>query len=368
MLRLNSTDPNRVGLTAFDNANKRGVGGVHLTWERHTYPGEYRPTEVRMISFLLATLIQITHVDTPSLAAQAPIIVPGGPGSFDFMNTDNGDRLGFACHPGTKSLTVINLDDDTVRSVDLGAACNGMSFDRKNKKAYAAGPGNELVQIDMTSWTKTGSLPLSGPGDSVIYDSKNHVVYVDNDDGTNLWIVDPATMKLASTVTIKEAPEVMAWDANRGKIFQNIKTTNSLQVIDATSKTVVAEYALGDLTSPHGLAEDARAGKLMSVGKNGKLVILDADSGKILTSLDVTKNSDQIAYDRAYKRLYIPGSGVIQTIQITDTGATVLDSAPLPTGCHSVTVDPKTHNVWVAYTDKTNSYVMKYTATAPAGN
>jgi DNA-binding beta-propeller fold protein YncE len=135
--------------------------------------------------------------------------------------------------------------------------------------------------------------------------------------------------------------------------------------VDVNSKGVVAEYPLGDLTSPHGLAEDRKAGKLFSVGKNGKLVILDADSGKILTQLDVTKSSDQIAYDSKLKRLYIPGSGVIQTVQITDTGASVIDSETLPTGCHSVTVDPKTHDVWVAYKDSSNSYVMKYVADVP---
>ena len=197
-----------------------------------------------------------------------------------------------------------------------------------------------------------------------MFDGRTSTVYVDNDDGTNLWFVDPATMKITSTVKIKEAPEVMVLDTGRNKIFQNIKSSNSLQVVDLNSKSVAAEFTLGDLTSPHGLAEDRKAGKLFSVGKNGKLVILDADSGKILQTLDVAKNSDQIAYDTQLKRLYIPGSETIQTVQITDTGASVIDSEPLPAGCHSVTVDPKTHDVWVAYKDASSSYVMKYVSSA----
>jgi DNA-binding beta-propeller fold protein YncE len=319
-----------------------------------------------MINCLLTAILISAPHQAKSLVAQPPIVVPGGPGSFDFMNVDSKDRLAFACHPGKSALAVINLDADTVQSVDLGVACNGVSADSANKKVYAAGPGKTLVQLDMATWTKTASLALDGPGDSVIYDSKTKTVYVDNDDGTNLWFVDPDTMKITSAVTIKEAPEVMALDNNRGKIFQNIKSTNSLQVIDIASKSVFAEYALGDLTSPHGLAEDKKAGKLFSVGKNGKLVILDADSGKILSTVDVVKSSDQIAYDTKLKRLYIPGGGELQVVQITDSGANVIDSVPAPKGCHSITVDPKTHNVWVAYSDQTNSYVMKYVASQPA--
>lgn len=312
--------------------------------------------------FLLVTLALLPGAK--ALTAQAPLVVPAGAGNFDFMNVDNKDRLAFACQPGTSSLTVINLESNDVKSVPLGAACNGCAADSKGKKVYAAGPGKTLVQIDMNTWQKTGSLALDGPGDSVIFDSKTNRVYVDNDDGTNLWIVDPSTMKIVATVAIKEAPEVMVLDSKRNKIFQNIKSSNSLQVIDLDSNKVSAEYTLGDLTSPHGLAMDKKSGKLFSVGKNGKLVILDADSGKILQTLDVVKGSDQIAYDSKLQRLYIPGSGEIQTVQITETGASVIDTETVPAGCHSVTLDPKTHNVWVAYKDANGGYVMKYVASA----
>ena len=296
------------------------------------------------------------------LKAEKPIVIPGGAGSFDFMNVDSKDRLGFACHPGKDSFTVINLDTDKVEEVNCGLKVNGIDADPATQSVFAAGPGNMLVRYDIKTWQKTGSLPLSGPGDSVIADSKRGVVYVDNDDGTSLWIVNAKNLKIISTVTIKEAPEVMAYDIARKKIFQNIKTTNSLQVIDVTSKKVVDEFKLGSLTSPHGLAEDFSTGKLFSVGKNGKLVILSADSGTILSEVDVNKNSDQIAYDETLKRLYIPGGGMLQVVQITSNGAKVLGSTPIGKGCHSVTVDPATHNVWIAYADSTNSYAQKFLA------
>jgi DNA-binding beta-propeller fold protein YncE len=315
-----------------------------------------------MIQFLIALLPTLVVSQSQPLKAQPPIVVPGGAGKFDFMNVDPKDRLAFACQPGKSAFVVIDLDRNSVKRVDVGAEINGIDADPKGKKVYGAGPGKVLVKFDMATWKKVGSLPLEGPGDSVVFDSKRGTVYVDNDDGTSLWFVTPGSMKISHTVTIKEAPEVMVLDSGRNKIFQNIKTSNSVQVIDLATKKVVAEYPLGQLTGPHGLAEDQAEGKLFSVGKNGKLVVLNASSGKILQTLDVTKGSDQIAYDAQLKRLYVPGSGMIQTIQVSASGAKIIGSASLPKGCHSVTVDPKTHNVWVAYVDAQNSYVMKYTA------
>jgi DNA-binding beta-propeller fold protein YncE len=313
-----------------------------------------------MIHPLIALLSALCMAQSNPLTAHPPILVPGGAGKFDFMNVDSKDRLAFACQPGKSAFVVIHLDSEKVKSVDVGAEINGIDSDSKGQKVYGAGPSKVLVKFDMATWKKAGSLNLDGPGDSVIFDSKHGTLYVDNDDGTSLWCVSPGSMKISKTVTIKEAPEVMVLDTSRNKIFQNIKTTNTVQVIDIASMSVVAEYKLGELTSPHGLAEDHAAGKLFSVGKNGKLVILNADSGKILQTLDVTKSSDQIAYDSQLKRLYIPGSGVIQTVQVYASGAEIIGSASLPKGCHSVTVDPQTHDVWVAYADDANSYVMKY--------
>ncbi len=314
-----------------------------------------------MISTLSA-LLAIVTAQSPLLTPQAPIIVPGGAGHFDFMNIDPVNRLVFACHPGKSSFVMVNLVTGAAKDVDAGTEVNGICADPAGKRVFAAGPGKTLVCFDTTTWKKTGSLALDGPGDCVQFDGKRGVVYVDNDDGTNLWIVDPATMKLSTAVTIKEAPEYMEFDAGRDRIFQAIKSTSTVQVIDAESKKVLDEWKLGELTSPHGLAIDRKLGRLMVAGKNGKLAILDADSGKLLSTVDVVKGSDQIAYDEGLKRLYIPGAATIQIIQIDADGGKVVGSVPVGADCHRVTVDPTTHDIWVAFSDKENSFVQKFTA------
>ena len=311
-----------------------------------------------MLPLLLIALSQASP-----LTAQPPIVIPGGAGHFDFMSADPADRLIFACHPGKSSVTVINLRDNTVKDVDAGAEVNGVDVDRHGMKLYAAGGGKQLVQIDMKTWTRSNTLPLDGPGDDVIVDDKRGVVYVDNDDGTNVWVVDPHAMKVNQAITIKGAPEVLVCDSKRNKLFQNIKPTNTLQVIDPDTCTVIAEYTLSDVTSPHGLVEDAKTGRLFVAGRNGRMAILDADTGKLVSTIDVAKGSDQIAFDPGYKRVYVPGSGEMQVYEETTDGAKLIGSAPLPKRCHSVAVDPKTHDVWVVYADDTNSYAMKYVAT-----
>ncbi|MFI5385048.1 MAG: YncE family protein [Fimbriimonadales bacterium] len=313
-----------------------------------------------MIQFLLA----LSSLSMPSaeLVADAPIAVPGGPGHFDFMNIDPVNGFVFACHPGKSSFTVVNLATHEVKDISADVACNGIGVDSAGKRVFAAGPGKTLVCFDTQTWTKTGTLALDGPGDCVQFDAKRGVVYVDNDDGTNLWIVDPATMKLKGSVTIKEAPEYMEYDRGRDRIFQAIKSTSTVQVIDPASGKVLAEWSLGDLTSPHGLAIDRKAGRAFLAGKNGKLDILDMKSGKILNVVEIVKGSDQIAYDQGLKRLYIPGESKIQIVQITGDTGSVVGDVPVGKDCHRIAIDPKSHDVWVAFSDATNSYVQRFAA------
>lgn len=319
-------------------------------------------TSFKMIHSIAIAIFLSALGQTAPLTAQPPIVVPGGAGGFDFMGFDARNRLVLASHPRRSGFAVVNLSNGEVKEVDA-VAVNGIAADSQGKKVYAAGPDKTLVAYDSTTWNKVGSLALDGPGDCVQFDAKRGVLYVDNDDGTRLWVVNPKTMAVINTISIKEAPEYMEVDNGRNLIFQAIKSTNSVQVVDLGSLKVVDEWSLGDVKSPHGLAVDRRAGKVFVAGKNGKLVVLDAKNGKILQTLDVSTNSDQIAYDSGLKRVYCPGNGVMTVIQMADSGARLLESVTIPKACHSITVDQKTHDVWVAYADEKDSFVMKLVAT-----
>jgi len=311
---------------------------------------------------LSAFALALCLVQTAPLAAQAPVEVPGGAGKFDFMNIDAKNGFVFACHPGHKALAVLNVSNKTAMDVPVGVEVNGCSADSAGKVVYAAGPGKALVKVDQSTWKVVATLPLDGPGDCVQYYKKDKTIYVDNDDGTSIWAVDEATFKVKGTITIGEAPEYMEIDSDHDMVYQAIKSTSTVQAIDLKTMKVVAEYKLGDLTGPHGLCLDRKARRVFVVGKNGKLVMMDADNGKLITNADVVTGSDQIAYDSSNKRLYIPSQGQLQVVQVEGDSLKVLGSVPVAKDCHRVAVDRKSHIVYVAYVDNGKSYFQAFTA------
>src|SRR5581483_5911728 len=97
------------------------------------------------------------------LTAQKPIVIPGGPGGFDWMRVDgNSDRV-FATHKGTKSLAIVDLKTDTaIPSVTVGTA-QGVAIDRQDKKIFLGDEEEKkVVVLDYTTLKKTGEIAVTG--------------------------------------------------------------------------------------------------------------------------------------------------------------------------------------------------------------
>lgn len=310
---------------------------------------------------MLTTLL-LLGLQAPVLTPQTPVEVPGGAGKFDFMNIDTRNGYVFACHPGKQSLAVLDIAKNTATDVPVGTAVNGCSADGRGKVVYAAGPGKALVKVDENTWKVTATLPLDGPGDCVQYDRRSKSVYVCNDDGTNIWAVDEDSFKIKGAVTISEAPEYMEIDSQGGLAYQAIKSNSTVQVVDLKTLKVTADCKLGDLTGPHGLCLDRKLNRVFVAGKNGKLVMLDTQSGKVVTTIEVVTGSDQIAYDNGNKRIYIPSQGQIQVVQVEGDTLKVVGSVPVAKDCHRVAVDRKSHVVYVAYVSDDKSWFQAFTA------
>jgi DNA-binding beta-propeller fold protein YncE len=116
------------------------------------------------------------------------------------------------------------------------------------------------------------------------------------------------------------------------------------------------------MKSPHGLVVDRKHQNVYSVGRNGKLITFAIATGKIKATNDVTTGVDQIALDGDLGRLYCPGAGKLTVLDITHSTPTLLGEVSIPKGVHTLTVDPTTHDVWLAYGDATGAHFAQYKA------
>jgi DNA-binding beta-propeller fold protein YncE len=174
-----------------------------------------------------------------------------------------------------------------------------------------------------------------------------------------VWVIDPKTEKMVATIKIPEAPEKLEYDRETKRIYQNIKSNHSVQVIDPTTNMVEKSIDTAPAIGPHGLAIDTKRSRVYSAGNNGKLVVIDLKAGKVTSSADIEKGVDQIAYDPGNSRIYCACHGAISVLEATDDGVKPLGKVSTPSGSHTIAVDLTTHAVWTCYFDKTDSYLLK---------
>ena len=299
--------------------------------------------------------------DRPIMTVGTPIPVPRAVGRFDYLAIDDKYRRLLAVHTSSNELLVFNIDTGEIeRRVAVGRG-HGVAVDVYDGKVFVGTEDGYISQLNRRWLVEDQRIYTNGPVDAIVFDPRNGRLYADHADGTEVWVVQGKTDKMMQfPVAIAKGPEFLDYDPVSDKIYQNITSTNSVQVIDPGSNTVVATWPLAPVTDPRGLAIDGKGKRLFSAGANGKLAVLDLTTGRVQQVVDIPPRVDQIAYDAGANKLYCAsGTGVIAVVGDTGDGFGLLGEVSVPRGTHSLAVDPKTHNVWIAYGGDQNDYVIK---------
>jgi len=299
----------------------------------------------------------------PTLAS---IELPQSSGKFDFLRVDpNRNRL-LAAHVEDGTSDFIDLKRHAVIArVKVGSAVDtAMDVDSKFYYVSVQESGRVAV-LDAATLKEVNSIKLAGPTDAILYEPKNHRVYVTHDEGTDLWVIDPQAAKVISSVAIPGVPEGMVYDSSTDRIYLNIKTKDVVAVIDPSANAVIAQWSTAPATHPHGLAFDAASHRIFSAGANGKLVAIDTTSGAATGSVDITPKVDQIVLDAGSGLLYCAGTDRMSVVRVDGGTLRRLGELATAPSARNVAVDPETHAVWTTYSDGKSSFAKGWRAPQP---
>ena len=307
--------------------------------------------------------------DVQLLSAQPAIAVPREAGRFDYMTVDGQYRRLLAAHTSSNDLLVVNMDTGEIeRRVRTGAG-HGVALDVKHGKIFVGTEDGIVDVVHRRYLVENDRISVPGAAGAVTFDPKNDMLYADHSDSGEVWVIDSRTNKLRGAIEIPKGPEYLEYDPVTDRVYQNVTSVNSVVVIDPQTNAVSGMWPIAPASDPRGLAIDGAGHRLFSAGSNGKLAVIDMNTGSVLQAIDIPPRVDQIAWDAGLKRLYCArGLGLLAVIGTTSVGFGRLGDVTIPRGAHTLAVDPKTHNVWVAYGGDSNDYVMKFMPPSPSPN
>jgi DNA-binding beta-propeller fold protein YncE len=246
-----------------------------------------------------------------------------------------------------------NVKDSTVSEMPGAGAAHGVALLPDENVGFITRSETNTVDVfDTKSLQQLASIPVADDADAILYIPSTNLVYVAHGDANMATLIDPKKRATVGTIQLSGKPEFPAVDSQSGLLFQNLKDADSVAAIDVGQRSVVGQWPLAPCEAPSGMAIDSEQRRLFSVcSGNAKFVVFDLESHRVITSLGIGGGPDSVAFDPVVHRIYTAGKTGEMTVIQQDgpDDYRVLDEIHTHYGAHTLTVDPASHKVFVAY-------------------
>ncbi len=270
--------------------------------------------------------------DAP-LQLKQTIVLPGVEGRIDHLDLDAaGERL-FVCALGNNTAEVLDLrKGERVHSISgLGAPQGVVYFPELNRLFIANDKGGVCNMYDAKSFQLIAKVDFQDEADNMRYDSATKQIYVGFGSG-GIGIINATDGKRVGSIKLAAHPEAFELEKGGRRIFVNVPNAGHVAVIDRDKGEVTARWKTDGASANFPMAFDEANHRLFIGCRNpAKLLVLNTDSGDVVTTVDISGDPDDVFYDAKRRRLYaICGAGYVEIIGQADPN-TYKPAAKVPT-------------------------------------
>jgi DNA-binding beta-propeller fold protein YncE len=250
-------------------------------------------------------------------------------GDFDHLTPDvEGNRLFVTAEENSKVLVFDLKTNKLIHTLDDLKAPHSMLYRADLKKLFVVDSDLGEVKIyDTDSYKPAGSIKVREGADASAYDPSTKYYYVVNGGkdaklpNAYITIIDVAAGKTEGDIKIDSNDvEGMVFEKSGPRVFVNVRGKNAVEVYDRTSRALVATWSIAEEgKNPTSIAFDESAHRLfLGTRVPGKLIVMDSDSGKVITTSPAAAMVDDMAYDGSSKRIYFAGTEFLDVFHEKD--------------------------------------------------
>ena len=273
----------------------------------------------------------------------------GGIGGFDYVHADAVNRRLYIPRSGQGArITVFNLDTLEPAGEIPNVNARGAIIDPRSGHGFSS--SRPVAMWDAKTLAVIKTIDVQGNPDGIMLDPFNQRVWVFSHSAPNATVIDAKDGSIVGTLDLGGAPEQAVTDGN-GHIYVDIEDKDNVAVVDAKSLQVTGRYDLSEKAkTPAGLAFDAKNHILFAACRNpATMVILNSDTGKILTSLPIGTGVDGAFFNPATMETFSSQSDGTLTVikEKSPSSFEVEQTVKTQTSGKTLTIDSKTNNVFV---------------------
>jgi YVTN family beta-propeller protein len=276
-------------------------------------------------------------------------VAPGGREYFDYIKVDPESRRVYLSH-GTEVL-VVNADTGALEGKVSGLKLShGVALVPGLDHGFITdGEQGKIVIFDLKTLKVIGDANAAQDADSIIYDPASKHVFCFNGDSHSATVLDPANEKVVGTIELGGGPEFAVADGH-GMIYNNIEDKSEVVAIDSQTLTIKSRWPISPAGGPTAMAMDRDHRRLFISGRDPQmLVVINADTGKVIQSFPISAGADANVYDPKTGRIFVSTrEGWIHVFQ-EDSPDRYSEAGKIKTefGAKTMGFDPKTDHLFV---------------------
>lgn len=272
---------------------------------------------------------------------------------FDYITVDSSARRVYLSH-GTE-IKVLDADNGALVGNITGLKQDhGVAVAAEFGRGFITDGAQGIVVIfDLKTLKPLGQAKADKDADSIVYDPASKRVFVMNGDPNSCTVIDAKTGTVVRTLELGGGPEFAVADGE-GTVYVNIEDKNELVAIDSLALKIKSRWSIAPAGGPTALAIDREHRRLFSAGRNPqRLVVLDADSGKVIQSFPISAGVDAAAFDPETSLIFASTrEGMIHIFhEDSPDKFSEVEAVKTEYGAKTMGLDTKTHNLFVDTAD-----------------
>lgn len=272
-----------------------------------------------------------------------------GDGGWDYLNADDATGMLYVSHGKMVNVVEMSTGKSIATITDVNGVHGIAIAVEFNKGFITNGPDSNVTVFNTKDYSIIEKVKITGKNpDAIIYEPFTKAIITWNGRTSNATVIDAKTDKVIQTILLPGKPEAAVSDG-KGKVFVNIEDKSEVCMINVKTWKVEQTWPISPGEGPSGLALDNENHRLFSA-TDKLMVVLDAETGKVITSLPTGDRVDGAGFDTGLKRAYSScGEGVLTVVQEENMNSfKVLANVPTQAGAKTISVSSKTHRIYLS--------------------
>lgn len=306
---------------------------------------------IRAISVFVGALLCAVPAWAQSTVAGYHIIDSlrlGGDSGWDYLTVDTSTQRLYVSR-GSRVQVIDIAHRAIVGEITHTPGVHGVALVPFERRGYTSnGQDSSVTVFDRLTLQMLETIRINARNpDAILFDPFSRRVFTFNGGSSNVTVISVKPGTIVGTVPLVGKPEFGVSDG-QGHIYVNIEDKNMISVFDAVTLKTLHNWSLAPGEEPTGLAIDQKNRRLFAGCRNRLMVILDADSGRVVATVPIGGGVDGTAYDPATHLAFSAnGEGTLTVVQEdTPEKFTLVGNVVTRRGARTLALDERTHQIF----------------------